>query len=163
MKMDRAALRRAAMVAAAIVILGALVVSAVGVSQRTLDASTARTEGEPEPGHAEPIPGSGTSLVKLTEEAARHLGIQTAPVQAIVDANGQARLVVPYGALFYDPGGQTWVYAQNAPLVFARQRVTVESIRAGDVVLTDGPAAGTPVVTVGTAELYGTEVGVGEE
>ncbi len=37
----------------------------------------------------------------------------------------------------------------------------VELIRGDDVYVTDGPPAGTPIVVVGAAELYGTEKGVG--
>jgi hypothetical protein len=39
----------------------------------------------------------------------------------------------------------------------------VDSIRGGVAVLSVGPPAGTPVVTVGAAQLYGAEVGVEEE
>jgi multidrug efflux system membrane fusion protein len=42
-----------------------------------------------------------------------------------------------------------------------RERITVDDIEDGRAVLTDGPAVGTAVVSVGAAELYGTEFGVG--
>ena len=63
--------------------------------------------------------------------------------------------------MFYDANGDTWVYANLEPLAYVRERVTVDDIQGGQAVLTDGPPEGTPVVTVGAAELYGTEFGVG--
>jgi membrane fusion protein, heavy metal efflux system len=42
-----------------------------------------------------------------------------------------------------------------------RERVTVEFIEGDQAVLSKGPAEGSAVVTVGAAELYGTEFGVG--
>jgi hypothetical protein len=45
-------------------------------------------------------------------------------------------------------------------LVFVRTPVTVDFIENDLVYLTEGPAAGTEVVTVGGSLLYGTETGV---
>ena len=47
------------------------------------------------------------------------------------------------------------------PLTFVRHRVVIDKIDRGLAVLQDGPAVGTKVVTVGAAELYGAESGVG--
>ena len=69
------------------------------------------------------------------------------------------RRVVPNSAVIYDPKGQTWVYINPEPLVFVRHAVTVDYVDGDRVVLSDGPAPGTMVVTVGAAELLGTEYG----
>jgi len=53
------------------------------------------------------------------------------------------------------------VYVTSAPNVYIREPITVELIEGDRAVLTAGPAAGTAVVSVGAAELYGTETGVG--
>ena len=53
------------------------------------------------------------------------------------------------------------VYVTTAPNVYIRQPITVHHIEGDRAVLTAGPAAGTAVVSVGAAELYGTETGVG--
>jgi len=66
--------------------------------------------------------------------------------------------VVPYGALYYDARGAAWVYVSKEPLAFERQSVQVDRVVGNVVVLTDGPALGTPVVTVGAALLYGAEI-----
>jgi len=70
---------------------------------------------------------------------------------------------MPADALFYDPSGHTWVYVVRQPLQYAREPIAVDTVAAGIALLRAGPPAGTQVVTVGTAELYGTEAGVGEE
>ena len=63
--------------------------------------------------------------------------------------------------MLYDAKGGTWVYVAREPLSYVRERITVDDIEDDRAVLTGGPAAGTAVVSVGAAELYGTEFGVG--
>jgi hypothetical protein len=69
--------------------------------------------------------------------------------------------VVPYSAILYDTSGDSWVYISPQPLVFVRHAVTVEYVERDVAVLTDGPAVGTKVVTVGAAELMGIELKIG--
>jgi hypothetical protein len=71
-------------------------------------------------------------------------------------------LLVPASALVYDIHGGAWVYERIAPHTFARRRVEVRSWVDGEAVLERGPAATASVVTVGVAELFGTEFGVGK-
>lgn len=105
----------------------------------------------------EAIPGSDLERLTLSDHAAKRLGVQTAPVAA-----GQAgRTSVPYSAIVYDATGATWTYTSPNPLVFVRHEVVVDRIAADQAILTAGPAIGTPVVTVGAAELWGIETGVG--
>ena len=73
------------------------------------------------------------------------------------------QLSIPYSAVFYDPEGETWVYAGVEDLVFTRQHITVASIDGQNAVLSAGPPVGTKVVAMGSAQLYGIEVGVEEE
>jgi RND family efflux transporter MFP subunit len=70
-------------------------------------------------------------------------------------------LVVPYGAVLHDIDGGTWVYETPSPRVFVRRRVELARVVEELAVLRRGPPAGTSVVTVGAAELFGTEFGVG--
>lgn len=70
------------------------------------------------------------------------------------------QLVIPYAAVIYGLEGETWVYTNPEPLVFVRQPVVVDYIEGDQAYLTEGPSAGTKVVTVGGAELLGTETGV---
>jgi hypothetical protein len=69
------------------------------------------------------------------------------------------RRVVPTSSVLYDAKGKTWVYTSPEPRVFVRHAITVDHIDGDRVVLSDGPAPGTAVVTVGAAELLGTEYG----
>jgi hypothetical protein len=104
------------------------------------------------PAQVERVEGSELSRVTLTEKAAERLGIET-------DLAG--RKVVPYAAVLYDAKGVTWVYTSPANLVFVRHRITVDYIEGDTAVLTDGPPAGTRVVTVGGQELFGAEFEIG--
>jgi RND family efflux transporter MFP subunit len=75
--------------------------------------------------------------------------------------DSESGLVVPYGAILYDIDGGTWVYEASSPQVFVRRRVELARVAQDLAVLRRGPQAGTSVVTVGAAELFGTEFGVG--
>jgi hypothetical protein len=114
----------------------------------------------PSPATLEESGQPGIKRVRLTARAAERLGIETAQVReeavTIADDSVQ-RKVIPYGAIIYDTKGQTWTFTNPEPLVFLRQSVIVERIAGNKVVLTEGPPAGTAVVTVGSAELMGAE------
>ena len=70
-------------------------------------------------------------------------------------------LIAPYSSIVYDTLGGTWVYTSPKALTFHRRSVVVETIKGGKAYLKEGPPPGTTVVTVGVAELYGTEKGLG--
>jgi hypothetical protein len=108
------------------------------------------------------VPGSNVSKVTLSPEAVLRIGVQTAPVAERDLAPAQRRKIIPYAAVLYDRAGTTWTYTNPQALVYMRERITVESIQGDTAILTEGPAAGTAVVTVGGAELYGAELGVGK-
>jgi hypothetical protein len=69
--------------------------------------------------------------------------------------------VVPYGAVLYDVNGRTWVYTSPESLVFVRREIVVDHIAGDLAVLTEGPPAGTRVVTLGATELHGAEFEIG--
>ena len=118
------------------------------------------TSGE-EPATVEQIEGSeDVSRLTLTPKAVERLGIQTTPLRED-EVAGKQRKVVPYGAVLYDADGKTSVYVTSAPNVYVREPITVELIEGDRAILSAGPAVGTVVVSVGAAELYGTETGVG--
>ena len=72
------------------------------------------------------------------------------------------RKVVPHAAMLYDAQGNTWTYTNPEPLVFLRHRISVDYVQGDLAVLSDGPPVGTRVVTVGAAELFGIEFGLGK-
>lgn len=116
---------------------------------------------EVEPAQLEAIPGTEFNRVTLTEPAAQRLGIETAPVRE-EEVNGTQQMVVPYAAVLYGLNGETWVFVNSAPLTYERQAIAVDYIEGDMAVLTEGPSAGTEVVTMGVAELYGADTGVGK-
>jgi cobalt-zinc-cadmium efflux system membrane fusion protein len=69
-------------------------------------------------------------------------------------------LAVPHAAIVYDIHGGTWVYERRVAQQYVRRRVEVSHVGDGVAYLTRGPAEGTAVVSVGAAELFGTEFGV---
>jgi hypothetical protein len=116
-----------------------------------------------------PVEGTELSRVILSQEAAERLGVETEKVReekvAPTTGGGKAvtRRVIPYAAVLYDERGDTWTFTNPDPLTFLRQKISVDYIQGDLAVLAAGPAAGVAVVTVGSAELLGAELGVGEE
>lgn len=102
-----------------------------------------------------------TVRLRLTEEAVRKLDIQTGALGQTQVARSGMRKVIPYAAVIYDADGRTWAYTNPEPLTYVRQSITIETIDRDQAVLSEGPAVGTAVVTLGAAELHGVETGVG--
>ncbi len=118
-------------------------------------------EGKGGPAKVEPIDGTEFSRVILTERAAQRLDIQMELVRE-QEMDGEPRLVIPYSAVIYGLNGETWAYISPETLTYVRESLTVDYIEGDLAILTEGPPVGTNVVTVGVAELYGTETGVGK-
>ena len=116
-----------------------------------------------EPAKVEPVEGSdGLFQVTLTAQAAERIDLQTAVVRT--ESEGAAeRAIVPYSAIVYETDGETWVYASTDDLSFVREHVSVQEIDGDRAILSEGPPAGTEVVTVGVAELFGAEHGIGAD
>ena len=103
------------------------------------------------PSALEPIEGSDLQRVILTEKAAERIGLET------VTASG---MEVPYAAVIYDIEGNTWIYTMPEPLTFVREPIVIESIEGDTAILAESLPSEFNVVTVGVAEIYGTETGV---
>jgi len=144
----------------ALLLLGGLAV--VGCSR----SPTATQAAAEEPSRLVAVAGTDAKKVVITEQAVTRLGLRTAPVgRRTVSTAGRAvsRTTVPYSALIYDTRGQIWVYEMVEPQAYLRKKIDVESVDGETVIMTRGPAAGSPVVTVGAAMLYGAELGTGGE
>jgi hypothetical protein len=116
-----------------------------------------------EPVKVEPVEGSEElSLITLTAQAAKRIDLQTAVVRTEGAGAGE-RTIVPYSAIVYETDGETWVYTSPEDLSFVREQIVVEEIEGDRAVLSEGPPAGTEVVTVGVAELFGAEHGIGAD
>ena len=143
--------RRASRSAVVLLVAGLALTGCVSAEGADPELAVVATVDEAEDG----APG----VITLSEAAERRLGIETTPV-----ARGPNGLLIPYAALVYATDGTTWVFVRQEPLTYQRTPVTVAHKDRDRVVLTDGPSAGTEVVTVGVAELVGVEVGIdGEE
>jgi multidrug efflux pump subunit AcrA (membrane-fusion protein) len=110
------------------------------------------TKVDSEPFTLEPIEGTDVQRVLLAAHVARKIDIQTAEVRA----RGKQR-VVPHAAVIYNPEGKSFVYTVPKPLTYVRAPVAVRLAVDERAILTEGPPAGTKVVTVGAAELLATE------
>jgi hypothetical protein len=103
--------------------------------------------------------GGGPGIVTLSKRAEQRLGIRTVAV-----ATAGSGLVIPYGAVVYEPDGSSWAFVQKEPLTYQRAPVAITAITGDQASLASGPPPGTPVVTQGAAELVGVETGIdGEE
>jgi hypothetical protein len=127
------------------------VIALTACADRKASASTKH-----EPATLVEVKGSDVKQVVLTQKAADRLRIQVAAVSGVAGA-----LVIPYDAVVYDPEGKTWAFTSPKRLTFVRSPITVAAIEGDRAVLSAGPPIGTTVVTVGTAELYGTENEIG--
>ncbi|ATG89729.1 membrane fusion protein MtrC [Methylomonas koyamae] len=71
-------------------------------------------------------------------------------------------LVVPWSALVYDVNGGSWIYQALQANVYQRRRVQVLRVVDDQAAVTGDIVAGIEVVSMGVAELFGTEFGVGK-
>ena len=138
-----------------------------------LSACTQKSDmpSQTKPAKVEVVQGTDVSRVTLSPRAAERLDIKTGPLrdepvrgrkpvtQGEPARGDVARKVVPTSAVLYDAKGKTWVYTNPEGLVFVRHAIRIDYIDGDRAVLSDGPASGTAVVTVGAAELLGTEYG----
>ncbi|MDQ0618941.1 hypothetical protein [Arthrobacter globiformis] len=136
-----------------LIVLGLLAPALPACSQHAAEAPAAGDSAA----SLEEVPGTDLKRITLNEHAAGNLGLQTSATK--LDAKS-GKLTVPYLAVLYDSEGKTWVYTIAGPRVYVRQSITVERIDGEQATLSDGPATGTTVVTVGAAELFGAELDV---
>ncbi len=138
-----------AVCAGLVLIAGVVSLSACGEASSGYDYETASHHV---PAKLEPIKGTDVQRVIFDAKAAERVGLQTAPIRQ----NGQGT-VIPYDAVIYDADGKAYAYTAPEPLTYVRQEINIDHVAGNSVMLSDGPPAGTEVVTVGAAEVYGTE------
>ncbi len=132
-----------------VLIAAGISLSACGGASTGYDSETASHH---EPAKLEPIKGTDVQRVIFDAVAAKRTGLQTAPIRQ----NGEKK-IMPYAALIYDAEGNAYAYTAPEPLTFVRKEIEIDRVDGDSVVLSGGPPAGTKVVTVGAAEVYGTE------
>jgi hypothetical protein len=104
------------------------------------------------PYKVEPIKGRDVQRVRMADETAALLPVETTTVR-----RAGKRRIVPHEALIYNPDGDAFVYTKPAPETYVRAPVKVVRVDGEDAVLSDGPRAATTIVTTGAAELLATE------
>ncbi len=132
-----------------VLIAGVVTLSACGGGSTGYDYETASHH---DPAELEPIKGTDVNRVIIDAEGVERAGIQTAPIRQ----NGQGT-VMPHSAVIYDAEGHTYTYTSPEPRTYVRQKIVIDDVVGDSVMLSDGPPAGTEVVTVGAALVYGSE------
>ena len=132
-----------------VLIAGVVSLSACGEASSGYDYETASHH---DPAELEPIKGTDVHRVIIDAEGVERAGIQTAPIRQ----NGQGT-VMPHSAVIYDADGETFTYTSPEPRTYVRQKIVIDDVVGDSVMLSDGPPAGTEVVTVGAALVYGSE------
>ena len=126
-----------------------------------LAVSACKEVEEAESSHYEPaklsaIKGTDVQRVTFTKLGAERIGLELGEVRA--SRHGP---VIPYAAVIYDAEGKAFAYTSPKPLTFVRREIVVRRIEGDRVYLAKGPSIGTRVVTVGAAEVLGSEFEVG--
>ena len=107
--------------------------------------------------------GVNTALYYLVDSPGHGLVPgQRVRVELTLAGSEMEQLVVPYAAVIYGLNGETWAYTSPEPLTFVRHLISIDYIEGDLAVLSEGPPAGTAVVTVGAVELFGAEFGIGK-
>ena len=115
------------------------------------------------PATVEPIAGTDTAMVTLTDKAAERIGLETAAVKDAPANAGHPERSVANAAVLYDPTGKAWVYVTQDHGSYLRTPIIIDRVVGDDALLSDGPPSGAEVVTTGAAELYGAESTFGED
>jgi hypothetical protein len=142
-----------------------LLLATVGLVGCSRGGTPAAAEIGGDPASVSAIDAAGLlHRIQLSADAAARIGLTTDTVRAVPGAGGKGaagrEVSVAAAALLYDQDGATWVYEQTAPLTFQRARVALSRVVGELAVLSAGPSAGSSVVTLGAAELRGSEDGV---
>jgi hypothetical protein len=107
---------------------------------------------ENQPYKVTPIEGRDVQLVTMEDATAALLPVETTTVRR----EGK-RKVVSHVAVIYNPDGDAFVYTKPKAETYVREPIEIIRVDGDKAVLSDGPPAGTEVVTTGSAELLATE------
>jgi hypothetical protein len=147
--MSRPSRRKARLICAGLAALASLSLSACKEVEEESAAGYAPSKLEPVKGAKE----DDLMRITFTKEGAARIDLQTARVRRAGE-----QTVIPYAALIYNDEAKTFLYTSPKPRSYLRAPVKVDRIEGERVLLSEGPPAGTKVVTVGASEVYGTEI-----
>jgi hypothetical protein len=143
-----------------LIIVGLAFLALTGCTPK-VDSASLEGDGAA-PATVERLEGNVPTRLTLTEDAAKRLDVQTIEAR-VAQASSSSQTAVPYSSIIYDVDGHTWLYTSPKDLTYERTPIVVDHIDGDVVFLSDGPPAGTAVVTRGVAELYGAETEFAEE
>jgi len=132
--------------------------AAVGPLTAKPGAPTRPAEPVAAPPAANPIAGTADLFFALDNRQAHYRPGERVGVTLKLQSAAE-NLTVPWSAVVFDIHGGAWVYEKTGDRMYTRRRVVVRYVAADTAVLDSGPPPGTTVVTVGAAELFGTETG----
>lgn len=135
----------------------ALAVLAAGTSLAACKEVKTADKEHYSPATVTPVTGTEDLMsVTLTREGADRIDIATGQV----GRQGSGK-VIPYAALMYEKDGSAFVYTNPAALTYVRAHIEVDRIAGDRVLLREGPATGTRVVTTGAPQVHGAELEFG--
>jgi hypothetical protein len=137
---------------------GLLAALAATASLSTCTEVTPTEKEHYSPAAVSPVKGEKDLLaVTLTAEGARRIEIATGAVQRRGDHKA-----IPYAALLYEKDGSAFVYTNPRGLTYVRAHIEIDRVAGDRVLLREGPAIGTRVVTTGAPQVHGAELEYGE-
>ncbi|MEU0404300.1 efflux RND transporter permease subunit [Streptomyces sp. NPDC006197] len=142
--------------AAGVLLAGGASLSACADPQSS--AAPAAEHSEEPPAEIEEVEEGKIPHLTLAEDTVHRIHLTTEPLrQAPLDGAGPPQTLIPLKAVVYDPEGKTFAFTNPKPFVYLRTPVELGRFGKDDAVVKSGLTAGTPVVTVGAAELLGIE------
>jgi len=133
-------------------LLGAGLASVVSALALSACSEVEETVRETYPYRVEPIKGTDLNRVTMADKTASLVPVRTGTVRG----DGSQK-VVPHRALIYNPDGDAFVYTKPKAQTYVRAPVEVVDVEGDRALLSEGPAPGTPIVSLGAAELLATE------
>jgi len=140
---------------------GVTAMLAVLVATASLSACAQVEPAEEEhysPATITPVKGADDLVsVTLTREGADRIDIATGIVR-----RQTGHKAIPYAALLYENDGSAFVYTNPRGLTYVRAQIEIDRVAGDRVLLREGPAVGTKVVTAGAPQVHGAELEYGE-
>ncbi len=101
-------------------------------------------------------------LITLTPEAEKRLGIVVVQMEPHPPIHAKNAYSLPVSSILYDERGRNWVYLRQDEHTYSRLEVDLLEVDGKSALISSQPNRDAWVVSVGAAELLGTESGVGK-
>jgi hypothetical protein len=115
-----------------------------------------------QPARVETRFGEKIPYVVLTPEAEIRLGIVVVKMEKCQSIHGKSTCSLPVSSILYDETGRNWVYLRKGNQTYHRVEVELLKVDGKSAFVSSQSSGDALVVSVGAAELLGTESGVGK-